>query len=203
MQPIQNLVAHNFTVTRISFSNGRQNTFLASASRDNFIAVFKYFSSSNKFDLCNKFKGHARIIWDLDWTPDDSFLASASRDKFLKIWSKDSVVLSENNDNLVPVVSLKFNSPPSALSWLPLSIGSHFFLAVGLENGEISIYKFDPSSKELSLYSKLSPLLLFFPIFFFPNLPLFLSILGILMLMLLSVFHGNLSQKQTLPISNF
>jgi elongator complex protein 2 len=77
-------------------------------------------------------KAHARIIWDCSWSPNSEFFATASRDKVVKIWKITS-------NGVHDVLSLKFDEAATACSFAPIKEENRFNLAVGLENGQISL----------------------------------------------------------------
>jgi elongator complex protein 2 len=77
-------------------------------------------------------KAHARIIWDCSWSPTSEFFATASRDKVVKVWKI-------TNNGVQDVLSLKFDEAATACSFAPVERSNQFKLAIGLENGQITL----------------------------------------------------------------
>jgi elongator complex protein 2 len=70
---------HTLTVTCLRFTNC--GGFLLSAGRDRSWALFDLRERGNWKFVHGKPKCHSRIIWGVDFTPDDLFFATGSRDK--------------------------------------------------------------------------------------------------------------------------
>eukprot|EP00761_Pharyngomonas_kirbyi_P001902 gb/GECH01001906.1/.p1 GENE.gb/GECH01001906.1/~~gb/GECH01001906.1/.p1 ORF type:complete len:809 (+),score=191.80 gb/GECH01001906.1/:1-2427(+) len=136
------LKGHTLTVTQLEFSvNDR---YLLSVSRDRNICIFKRSemeSGKITYELNHRFNGHDRIIWGCSWCPNDRYFVTGSRDKTAKIWSMDNPEQS--------IQTLKFKQPVTAVQFGPI-INSKYTLAIGLENGEISIWTASTDHSELS-----------------------------------------------------
>lgn len=128
---------HNLTVTRLKFS--KDNKFLLSTSRDRMWAVWSV-NEDNKFELAYKNeKPHNRIIWDCSWVPlefGNGFI-TASRDRTLKLW-----MYSKDSDTYVLENSIKCTQSITAVCVHDCMFDGKLLIAIGLESGSISIYKY-------------------------------------------------------------
>lgn len=88
-------------------------------------------------------RAHSRMVLDCCWSPDGHFFATASRDKSVKIWSlaeekvwtaRSTIKLAES----ITAVDMRLH-------------GSVVLLAVGTENGAISIYEIRSGNLEATL----------------------------------------------------
>jgi elongator complex protein 2 len=137
------LEAHTLTVTQLAFSP--DGSFLASASRDRSIAVFKRGGRgvAPPFALVSKVKAHARVVWSLDWSPDSQLLLTGSRDGSVKAWRMDleKGVLQDDG----ATCTVKFNDSVRAVAMAPRSLKRSVdgrrrcLAAVGLENGQLVV----------------------------------------------------------------
>lgn len=98
---------------------------------------------------------HSRVVWDGKWAPTlDSdtqrkrVFATGSRDKTVKIWvgQEPDAVGKEGGEGkreleFVNQATIKFSAPVTALDFLPSVLGERLILAVGREDGGISIYE--------------------------------------------------------------
>jgi elongator complex protein 2 len=134
------LAAHTLTVTRLAWSQS-PNNYLLSVGRDRQWAVFARASDSGEWRLhqANP-KAHSRMILDAAWSSVRGvpFFATAGRDKTVKIW---------NFDPSSPKKEFKLNQPlsrKSAVTAVALTsniAGTETYMAVGEENGEISVHE--------------------------------------------------------------
>lgn len=137
------LSGHNLTVTSMEFSPDGQ--YLLAVSRDRQFSLWRVRDESEgTFDLVElNEKAHTRIIWDASWLPGSStYFVTCSRDKSIKLWEicGGSVVLQG---------VVKTESPVTSISAYPrlLETGSSI-IAIGNEEGKISIYTVDLSTEE-------------------------------------------------------
>ena len=103
---------------------------------------------------------HARVVWGVHWSPDDSLVASGSRDGAVKLWavkaagqrgqggpeSNDGAVLEERPAKSLPT----FQSAVCSLAFAPLAKVDgggrrRYMLAIGLEDGNLQIWYSDPN----------------------------------------------------------
>lgn len=136
---VQQLLAHQLTITQLSFSPN--DKYLLSVSRDRRWSLFEcddkiiynLVACSSKND-----NFHSRIIWCCAWSHDSLYFATGSRDGKIGIWNESI----KKVDTIVPLTSLDVqNQSVTALSFAPLKIKEHYILAVGYEAGHIEIYK--------------------------------------------------------------
>ena len=135
------LIAHSLTVTRLQFSD--DDKFLLSVGRDRQWTVFERGgdeAGSYHIRALNP-KGHSRMILDAAWAPRKATrcFATASRDKSIKIWGIEA-------DSFACKATLPGSSSATAVAFLPQLLHGLLHLAVGMENGEISVYSLDPSA---------------------------------------------------------
>jgi elongator complex protein 2 len=140
------LTAHSLTVTRLRFSP-RPNNFLLSVGRDRQWAVFQQPSASAQswklFDV--RPKAHSRMIMDAAWSTVDlsCFFATAGRDKLVKLWQLEETafVVRTSISRQYPVTSIDLTSDRDQRVAC---------LAVGEENGQISVHILRPSTLEVA-----------------------------------------------------
>ncbi|OMJ19624.1 Elongator complex protein 2 [Smittium culicis] len=172
------LLSHNLTVTSIAFKplpNSTANssdlatdeTLMLSVGRDRSISLFKAVNidqskaidseaSVEPFELVQHIpKAHTRIIWGCCWSPDGIFFGTASRDKTVSIWLLDPASKEYYN-----AITIKTYDAATSISITnaPAS-DSTYWIAVGLENGEIVIYScsLEPEPSDGAQISKTSP----------------------------------------------
>ena len=141
------LTAHSLTVTRLQFSD--DDRFLLSVGRDRQWTVFERGEVEGAGD--DKFgpyqirssnpKGHSRMILDAAWAPGAAArcFATASRDKSVKIWLPET-------DSFACKATVPVSSSATAVAFLSQTLHGLLHLAIGTENGEISIHFLDPSA---------------------------------------------------------
>lgn len=140
--PIQNLHAHQLTVTQIRFSP--DNLKLLLVSRDRRFSVFeKLPTDTGKFTctaISDKTNGiHTRIIWCCGWSHDSKVFATGSRDGKLVIWEKTKC---DNGSlglyNTTALHNFKDDSI-TAVDFAGHFVMEKLFVAVGFESGKISL----------------------------------------------------------------
>lgn len=125
------LPGHTLTITKITFSP--DDRFILSVSRDRSVRIFEKHVDGGYTPVFSG-KSHARIIWDCAWTKEGDKFATASRDKLVKIWKRGEKKLWEIE------IALKFETAVTAVDFSAYQ-GGYRSLAIGLETGEILIYK--------------------------------------------------------------
>ncbi|TSK31449.1 Elongator complex protein 2 [Bagarius yarrelli] len=158
---LQALPCHSLTVSQMVFSP--DSRLLLAVSRDRTWSLWRRddcgsAASEPRFSLythTNKESAvHTRIIWSCDWSQDNKYFVTASRDKKVIVWghcnSGDPVGMSDSA--VVPCSSvLDVGDSATAVAVCPLLLSDQsYFIAVGLESGQIVLYKWrpvgDPSS---------------------------------------------------------
>ncbi|CAG9533882.1 unnamed protein product [Cercopithifilaria johnstoni] len=134
------LQCHKLTVAQLAFSNN--DSFLLSVSRDRTFAI-SVCSSQDPFDWKLQLtseekysKVHSRIIWCCAWAPDDKYFVTGARDKKLCLWRFDG-------NDIQLVAERKHLHAVTAVDFMPKLWNKHYILAVGFENGEIEIEKWN------------------------------------------------------------
>lgn len=139
------LTAHSLTVTDLSFSS--DDRYLLSVGRDRQWAVFeRHADEPSHFSLLKSNpKGHSRMILGAAWipSPNTPAFATAGRDKTVKLWQ-----MTEGEFVCKSTISVK--DPVTAISFLPTQHRNAFCLAVGEDNGAISLHKVVVESLETS-----------------------------------------------------
>ncbi|KAJ1506568.1 Elongator subunit elp2 [Coelomomyces lativittatus] len=144
-QLVQELAFHTLTVNALKFSP-TSHRYLLSAGRDRSWALWKKRESG--FQLFKSAeKCHARIIWDVDWDPDEQFFVTASRDKSIKVW--------ELLENEVPCV-YQLTLPEAVTSIAVNHIKADYFIAAGDELGCIHIFRSENDLKKWDLVHVIS-----------------------------------------------
>ncbi|KAG7665412.1 ELP2 [[Candida] subhashii] len=142
-QSPQVLEGHNLTISSLEFSpNGK---YLLAVSRDRQFSLWSVVDEDNsEFKLVELHpKPHTRILWDCSWVPNNvygDFFVTVSRDRQIKIWK----IVDGHCD---PLSALKLSAPITSVSiykgiW---KNDRETIIAVGLEDGSISIFTFDIS----------------------------------------------------------
>ncbi|KAJ1530098.1 hypothetical protein HK405_001846, partial [Cladochytrium tenue] len=128
------LASHSQTVTALRFSP--DDAWLLSGGRDRLWSLFRRSADDDgRFQLtASNGTAHARIIWDCAWSADSRIFATASRDKTVKLWSLESAVSGGSAST-----TLMFEAGVTAVAFHPSTSGK-LFLAVGLEDGQISVH---------------------------------------------------------------
>ncbi|XP_061304981.1 elongator complex protein 2 isoform X1 [Pezoporus flaviventris] len=158
---LQSLSFHNLTVTQLAFSPNEK--FLLAVSRDRNWSLWRKEDSSESgpvFSCCaytdKNTAVHSRIIWSCDWTPDSKYFITGSRDKKVIIWGNcDLSVNTEGNmlDSIRPCSAvLDAGDSVTAVSISHvLTPDGRYIIAVGLENGKITLYTWKQSGQEPAL----------------------------------------------------
>lgn len=131
------LHAHTLTVTQLAFSPDGE--FLASASRDRCIAIFRRHGPTS-FELGNMVqKAHARIVWGLSWSHDSQLLATASRDGTIKVWTvgRDGSVSETTVIHMGESVQSVAFGPKIGVDGGGKNTDTEGLLACGLEGGDV------------------------------------------------------------------
>jgi elongator complex protein 2 len=132
------LKAHSLTTTRVRFSP--DDRYLVSVGRDRSVFIFKRDEASPDIYTLSlkKEKAHSRMILDVAWiegSPLAIFL-TAGRDKMIKAWRVSSTEIE-------PLLSIPStgNDPVTAVDSIAVAGGNEALVAVGTENGSITIYR--------------------------------------------------------------
>ncbi|KIW27018.1 uncharacterized protein PV07_06799 [Cladophialophora immunda] len=145
------LSAHALTVTRLAFSP-QSAEYLLSVGRDRQWAVFKRSSETAKSwtRVAINVKAHSRMILDATWlaghTTNPSFV-TAGRDKLVKLWSRGAG--NEGETNFTMRSSIARKGPVTAVSATSItaSDGPRGVLAVGEDDGTISLHTVDANDE--------------------------------------------------------
>ncbi|KAJ9361472.1 hypothetical protein DTO027B9_633 [Paecilomyces variotii] len=148
------LTAHSLTVTSLSFSS--DDRYLLSVGRDRQWAVFeRHADEPSRFSLLKSNpKGHSRMILGAAWAPlsNPPAFATAGRDKTVKLWQM-------TDGEFVCKSTISVKDPVTALSFLPTPRGNLFYLAVGEDNGAVSLHKVATDSLETDQITSFDKLL--------------------------------------------
>uniref|UniRef100_A0AAZ3RPK7 Elongator complex protein 2 n=1 Tax=Oncorhynchus tshawytscha TaxID=74940 RepID=A0AAZ3RPK7_ONCTS len=147
---LQALPCHSLTVTQMAFSpNG---LFLLAVSRDRTWSLWKRDDPAPHFSLYTSTRKdtavHTRIIWSCDWSADNKYFVTSSRDKkVIILHQQDLSVVSRGI--IRPCSSiLDVGDSATAVSFCPiLCPGNSYLLAVGLESGQVLLYKWELSEE--------------------------------------------------------
>ncbi|KAI9290606.1 WD40 repeat-like protein [Neoconidiobolus thromboides FSU 785] len=125
------LESHHLSITSLTYSD--DDKYLFSSGKDRSISMFiKMQSTGNPYKLLYKLeKAHSRIVWGLSIIK-NSILASVSRDGWLKLWTiqESGITLLTSLDISVSITCIT-----------SINLGSYDLLALGLESGDITLYK--------------------------------------------------------------
>jgi len=137
------LNAHTLTVTQMAFSpDGRR---LVSISRDRTWAVHEKCQTGDVVTLRTiaKGSGGSRILWSCDWSPDSQYFVTGSRDKRVIVWTT-----SEESYSICGV-PLECPDSVTAVAFCHKTFSnSTYIIAIGLDDGRICLYRWDPVSHE-------------------------------------------------------
>uniref|UniRef100_A0A8C7GJN2 Elongator complex protein 2 n=1 Tax=Oncorhynchus kisutch TaxID=8019 RepID=A0A8C7GJN2_ONCKI len=159
---LQALPCHSLTVTQMAFSpNG---LFLLAVSRDRTWSLWKRddpattpTNTEPHFSLYTSTRKdtavHTRIIWSCDWSADNKYFVTSSRDKKVIVWgdcsSSEAIVTPDEPPVIRPCSSIiDVGDSATAVSFCPiLCPGNSYLLAVGLESGQVLLYKWELSEE--------------------------------------------------------
>lgn len=128
------LEGHALTVTRIRWSP--DDRFVLTVSRDRSWRLFGPRTADNNYPPCaSAAKAHTRIVWDCAWSDDGHFFVTVARDKTARIWSADDSGMAWSEAG-----TIKLDDAGTAVDLLSARADGRIFMAVGLENGHVSIY---------------------------------------------------------------
>ena len=136
------LTAHSLTVTCLRFS--RDDRYLLSVGRDRQWTIFE--KDENRADLyvlrTQNTKAHSRMIMSASWAPLEAgpIFATTGRDKAVKLWHLLSA-LDSSSPNCAS--SLQLTVPVTAVDILPHLLHGLLFLALGMDDGEVTVYTFE------------------------------------------------------------
>ena len=105
------------------------------------------------FVLQHRIKGHARIIWGLSWSADGSCFATASRDGTVKLW-----LLKNISSSSKPLATITPGQAVTAIAFAPHDLSAQkddtcvrHEMALGLESGEIQIWRIARADSEVTM----------------------------------------------------
>ncbi|CAI5759461.1 unnamed protein product [Candida verbasci] len=144
-QLTQVLQGHNLTISSLKWScDGK---YLLSVSRDRQFTLWKLINDE-EFKLIElNSKAHTRILWDCDWIADKHEFITVSRDKTMKLWR-----IKEDETGTDLISSIKLEEPITSVS---VYKGDCSIIAIGLENGDIQLFKLMENNDEFKLLHKL------------------------------------------------
>lgn len=134
------LKAHSLTVTCLEFS--ADDAFLLSVGRDRQCFLFKRDATNkNHFAVsASDSKAHSRMVLDASWAPVSAdaprVFATAGRDKVVQIWK-----VAKAGSAIEKSGTLRMSHPVTAVAFAPSMVDGAFMLAVGGENGAISLFR--------------------------------------------------------------
>lgn len=133
------LTAHSLTAARLRFS--RDDKYILSVGRDRQWAIFMR-DPENPLQYHHaqaNTKGHTRMILDCAWAPSEHpMFATAGRDKQVRVWS--TAVDESGKLDFVQTATIPSDTPVTAVDFLPKQVDGKFILAMGTENGQISLH---------------------------------------------------------------
>lgn len=154
----ETLKGHELTITRLRFSLPGEEEYLLSVSRDRKFTLWK--RKADRFELVKLMeKAHTRIIWDCAWVNYDDVVAfvTCSRDKEVRLWVKRA-----GESDVTCKANVKFSSAVTAIDSIRLTDKGKgvFKLVIGLDSGEVYVYKVDVEKTEFEELEKIGEMLL-------------------------------------------
>uniref|UniRef100_A0A8C7ZXV4 Elongator complex protein 2 n=1 Tax=Oryzias sinensis TaxID=183150 RepID=A0A8C7ZXV4_9TELE len=158
---LQMLPYHTLTVTQMAFSPDAQ--LLLAVSRDRTWSLWRRSQEIKKnpdlppFSLYahtgKETAMHTRIIWSCDWSPDSKYFVTSSRDKRVIVWGP---CRRDGSEEMVPPADIRpcstildVGNSATAVAFCPeLCSDNSYLLAVGLDCGQILLYRWSPNQKE-------------------------------------------------------
>uniref|UniRef100_A0A8C7ZUC9 Elongator complex protein 2 n=1 Tax=Oryzias sinensis TaxID=183150 RepID=A0A8C7ZUC9_9TELE len=154
---LQMLPYHTLTVTQMAFSPDAQ--LLLAVSRDRTWSLWRRSQESTEppFSLYahtgKETAMHTRIIWSCDWSPDSKYFVTSSRDKRVIVWGP---CRRDGSEEMVPPADIRpcstildVGNSATAVAFCPeLCSDNSYLLAVGLDCGQILLYRWSPNQKE-------------------------------------------------------
>ncbi|XP_071102192.1 elongator complex protein 2-like [Haliotis cracherodii] len=135
---IGSLEGATLTVTQMAFSPSGQ--YLLAVSRDRTWSLYQQTGETwERVSSVDKKTSHSRIIWACCWTHDDQYYITVSRDKKAMVWSLCSV--TEDRGAAKAVSSLVLSESVTAVDSAPCTVGGQYLFAVGLESGQVLLYR--------------------------------------------------------------
>uniref|UniRef100_UPI00398EA3B4 elongator complex protein 2 isoform X2 n=1 Tax=Pristiophorus japonicus TaxID=55135 RepID=UPI00398EA3B4 len=151
------LPLHSLTVTQLAFSP--DDRFLLGVSRDRTWSLWKQdeMAKSDSDPFFSLFAHtdkntsvHSRIIWSCDWTFNSKYFVTGSRDKKLVVWG-DVASAGRTGGSSLGIVRpcssvLDVGDAATAVSFSHVpSLDGSYILAVGLDCGNVLLYKWKPN----------------------------------------------------------
>lgn len=139
------LETHELTVNNLRFD--KTGNSLLSVSRDRSLAIFKRNDPEKRFGfelMVHVTKAHSRLIYCGSWLMGGKLVATGGRDKWMKIHAAETCAEWKIGSE---IAKIKFGAGVSAVDAYDFEELEHMsVLAVGLENGEVRIFKVSMNS---------------------------------------------------------
>lgn len=106
----------------------------------------------------NKSTGiHTRIIWCCGWSHDSKYFSTGSRDGKIVVWHKSPEKEAKDNLGQYEAASVTLDlkgQSVTALCFAPNLVNDQYLIAIGLESGEIHLYKWFKQWSHISVLDK-------------------------------------------------
>ncbi len=146
---IAKLDGHVLTIVQIEFS--RDDEYILSVSRDRSVCLYQKCGGDIPYKLVQvERETHGRIIWGCSWASDCKLFITGSRDRFVKVWVKNT---DSNNSkkHFEDIISHEFDHAVTSVNIIPCDNYENKYNAIiGLESGEIQMFKIDLNSRKIS-----------------------------------------------------
>lgn len=143
------LTAHSLTAARLRFS--LDDRYILSVGRDRQWAVFaRDTEDATQYHVVQTNpKGHTRMILDCAWAPftERPLFATAGRDKQVRVWT--STVDEAGKPQFTQSATIPSETPVTAVDFLPRLVNGKFVLAMGTENGLLSLHEVTENGAEV------------------------------------------------------